>query len=196
MSDACTCSHSCSGFVCVCVTEKQRDHWLLYVNREIMLRGKLDVETGSEAQNDMFITRHKLWTTVELTSSAGFCLFQPQYSLHGKSPTYEPSGCKTSKMQTCICMFSRINSSCLWRTLSHTCILFCVIYCIIAVQHEELTNEDLMEFEAQRKDEERQEEEETEEPKSFMIQEMARGFYLFEEAVSFWDMHACVLWIQ
>ena len=137
--------------LCVCVTEKQRDHWLLYVNREIMLRGKLDVETGSEAQNDMFITRHKLWTTVELTSSAGFCLFQPQYSLHGKSPTYEPSGCKTSKMQTCICMFSRINSSCLWRTLSHTCILFCVIYCIIAVQHEELTNEDLMELEAHQK---------------------------------------------
>ena len=43
----------------------------------------------------------------------------------------------------------------------------------------ELTNEDLMILEAQRKDEERQEEEETEEPKSFMIQEMARGFYLF-----------------
>ena len=56
---------------------------------------------------------------------------------------------------------------------------------LLTVQHEELTNEDLMELEAQRKDEERQEEEETEEPKSFMIQEMARGFYLFEEAVSF-----------
>ena len=36
----------------------------------------------------------------------------------------------------------------------------------LAVQHEELTNEDLMELEAQRKAEERQEEEEvTEEPK-------------------------------
>ena len=55
----------------------------------------------------------------------------------------------------------------------------------LAVQNEELTNKHLMELEAQRKDEERQEEEETEEPKSFMIQEMARGFYLFEEAVSF-----------
>ena len=36
---------------------------------------------------------------------------------------------------------------------------FCVLYCVIAVQHEELTNEDLMELEAQRKDEERQDEE-------------------------------------
>ena len=40
------------------------------------------------------------------------------------------------------------------------------------------------ELEAQRKDEERQEEEEvTEEQKSFMMQEMARGFSLFEEAL-------------
>ena len=39
------------------------------------------------------------------------------------------------------------------------------------------------ELEAQRKDEERQEEEETEEPKSYLMQEMARGFYLFEEAL-------------
>ena len=54
----------------------------------------------------------------------------------------------------------------------------------LAVQHEELTNEDLMELEAQRKDEERQEEEEvTEEPKRFMTQEMAREFSLFEEAL-------------
>ena len=46
------------------------------------------------------------------------------------------------------------------------------------------TNEDLMELEAQRKDEERQEEEEvTEEPKRFMTQEMAREFSLFEEAL-------------
>ena len=80
-------------------------------------------------------------------------------------------------------MFSHVSSSCLWRTLSHTCILFCVLHCIIAVQHEELTNEDRMELEAQRKDEERQEEEETEEPKSYMLQEVARGFYLFEEAL-------------
>ena len=54
----------------------------------------------------------------------------------------------------------------------------------MAVQHEELTNEDLMELEAQRKDEERQEEEEvTEEPKRFTVQGMARGFSLFEEAL-------------
>lgn len=43
----------------------------------------------------------------------------------------------------------------------------------------ELTNEDLMEVEAQREDEERQEEEEvTEEQKGFMTQVMARGFSL------------------
>ena len=53
----------------------------------------------------------------------------------------------------------------------------------LAVQHKELTNEDLMELEAQRKDEERQKEEVTEEPKSFTTQEMARTFSLFEEAL-------------
>ena len=54
----------------------------------------------------------------------------------------------------------------------------------LAVQHEELTNEDLMELEAQRKDEEKQEEEKiTEEGKRFTMQEMARGFSLFEEAL-------------
>ena len=44
-------------------------------------------------------------------------------------------------------------------------VLLCAsLYSIFAVQHEELTNEDLMELDAQRKDEERQkEEEETEE---------------------------------
>ena len=52
------------------------------------------------------------------------------------------------------------------------------------MQHKELTNEDLMELEAQRNDEERQEEEEvTEEPKRFTTQEMARGLSLFEEAL-------------
>ena len=44
----------------------------------------------------------------------------------------------------------------------------------------ELTNEDLMILEAQRKDEESQEEEEvTEKPKTFKEQVMARGFCLF-----------------
>ena len=52
---------------------------------------------------------------------------------------------------------------------------------LLAMQHELLTNEDLMELEAQRKDKERQEEEVTEEPKRFMTQKMARGFSLFEE---------------
>ena len=54
---------------------------------------------------------------------------------------------------------------------------------LLAVQHEELTYEDLMELEAQKKDEERQEEEVTEEAKRFTTQEMARGFSLFEEAM-------------
>ena len=53
---------------------------------------------------------------------------------------------------------------------------------LLAVQHEDLTNEHLMELEAQRKDEERQGEEVTEEPKRFTMQKMERGFSLFEEA--------------
>ena len=40
-----------------------------------------------------------------------------------------------------------------------------------------------MDLEAQSKDEERQREEITEELKRFMLQEMARGFPLFEEAL-------------
>ena len=55
---------------------------------------------------------------------------------------------------------------------------------LLAVQHEELTNEDLMELEGHTKDEERQEEEEVpEELKRFTMQEMARGFSLSEEAL-------------
>ncbi|TEA35121.1 hypothetical protein DBR06_SOUSAS12910001, partial [Sousa chinensis] len=50
---------------------------------------------------------------------------------------------------------------------------------ILAVHHEELTNEDLMELEGKRQEKE----EVTEEPKRFMMQEMARGFSLFEEAL-------------
>ena len=56
----------------------------------------------------------------------------------------------------------------------------------LAAQQEELTNEDLMELEAQRKDQERQEEEEVaEEPKRFKMQDMSRFsffFYFFEDA--------------
>ena len=47
-----------------------------------------------------------------------------------------------------------------------------------------------MELEAQRKDKERQEEEEvTEEPKKFTMQEMARGFSLFEEPLLVLEAH-------
>ena len=49
--------------------------------------------------------------------------------------------------------------------------------------HEKLTSEDLMELEAQRKDEERQEEEITEEPKRFITQEMIREFSLLGQAL-------------
>ena len=66
---------------------------------------------------------------------------------------------------------------------------------LLAVQHEELTNEDLMELEAQRKDEETQEEEVTEELKRFMTQEIARGFSLFEEALLVFEaQHPNVEW--
>ena len=51
------------------------------------------------------------------------------------------------------------------------------------MQHKELTNEDLMEFEVQRMDQQRQEEEVIEELKRFRIQEMTRGFSFFEEAL-------------
>ena len=55
---------------------------------------------------------------------------------------------------------------------------------LLAVQHEELTNEDLIELEAQREDKERQEEEKvTEKTKRFTTQEMARGFFLSEKAL-------------
>ena len=47
-----------------------------------------------------------------------------------------------------------------------------------------LANVNQTELEAERKDKERQEEEEiTEEPKRFTVQEMVRGFSLFEEAL-------------
>ena len=58
-----------------------------------------------------------------------------------------------------------------------------VITMKLAVKLEELTNEDLMELKAQRKDEERQEEEVTEKLKRFRMQDMARGFSLFQEAL-------------
>ena len=54
-------------------------------------------------------------------------------------------------------------------------------------EHEELTNEDLMELEAQRNDEERQEKEVTEELRRSMLQQMTRGLSLFGEVLlDFW----------
>ena len=60
---------------------------------------------------------------------------------------------------------------------------------LLAVQHEEITNEDLMELEAQRKDKKRQEEEEvTEEPE---IRDAGNGegiLFLWEGTVGFCSM--------
>ena len=59
----------------------------------------------------------------------------------------------------------------------------------------ELTNEDLMGLEAQRKEEKQEEEEVTEEPKRFTVQEMARRFSLFKEALivfEAWDLNSMV----
>ena len=55
------------------------------------------------------------------------------------------------------------------------------------MQPKELSNEDLMEPEAQRKDEDSQEEEVTEELKRFTMQETARGSSIFEEAMSVFE---------
>ena len=62
------------------------------------------------------------------------------------------------------------------------------------MQHMELTKEDLMALEAQRK-EEKQEEEVTEEPERFTVQEMARRFSFFQEALivfEAWDLNSVV----
>ena len=53
------------------------------------------------------------------------------------------------------------------------------------MQHEELTNEDQMELEDQRKDEERQNEEVTEEPKRFMTGNGKGIFFILGGTVSF-----------
>ena len=62
------------------------------------------------------------------------------------------------------------------------------------MQHMELIKEDLMELEAQRK-EEKQEEEVTEEPERFTVQEMAGRFSFFQEALivfEAWDLNSMV----
>ena len=56
---------------------------------------------------------------------------------------------------------------------------------LLAVQHGELTNEDLMELEAQRKDKEGQEEGVTEEPKRLPMQEMPGAFLYLRGSVKF-----------
>ena len=56
---------------------------------------------------------------------------------------------------------------------------------LLAVQYEALTNEDLMELEAQRKDKEGQEEGVTEEPKRLTMQEMPGAFLYLRGSVKF-----------
>ena len=51
------------------------------------------------------------------------------------------------------------------------------------MQQDNLTNEDLMELEAQRKDEEREDGKVSEEPKKFMMKEMEKGCSLFDKAL-------------
>ena len=53
---------------------------------------------------------------------------------------------------------------------------------LLAVQHEKLTKEGLMELEAQRKDKERQEEEVTEDQRDFQFQ----GDFIWGGTASFW----------
>ena len=70
------------------------------------------------------------------------------------------------------------------RPLELGALLWTLPYRTIAVQHESLTNEDLMELEAQRKDKCRQEEDEqTEEQKRHTTQKRTRGISLFREAL-------------
>ena len=60
-----------------------------------------------------------------------------------------------------------------------------------------MSSEDLMELEAQRKDEERQDEEDVvEEPERFMIQEMARGLSLFEEVLLVFEALVLFLYLR
>ena len=62
-------------------------------------------------------------------------------------------------------------------------LFFALLYNTVAVQHDELTNKDLMELEAQREGGERQKEEVTEELETLMMQQMARRLFLFKEAL-------------
>ena len=61
-------------------------------------------------------------------------------------------------------------------------LFFALLYNTVAVQHDELTNKDLMELEAQREGGERQKEV-TEELETLMMQQMARRLFLFKEAL-------------
>ena len=44
------------------------------------------------------------------------------------------SSCKLSKMQACICPITWVNS-CVWHTVSHTCILFKLLYFVYSIQY-------------------------------------------------------------
>ena len=61
-------------------------------------------------------------------------------------------------------------------------LFFALLYNTVAVQHDELTNKDPMELEAQREGGERQKEV-TEELETLMMQQMARRLFLFKEAL-------------
>ena len=131
--------------------------------------------------------------------------------IYSKSPTYV-STCELTKMWMCLGMsiyvslFTRLLHTVMWRHPLQEVVL-CELHCtvlyivqqysiyfklelqedniieLLDVQHEELTNEDLMELEAQRKDEEREDGKVSEEPKKFMMKEMEKGFSLFDKAL-------------
>ena len=107
---------------------------------------------------------------------------------YSKSPTHKLSSCKLSKMRTCVHMSNHVSEftclayivtcmhplqvvvllcTLLYSTISSTVVQYLYFKLdlqeddfiqLLAVQHEELTNEDLIELEAHRTDEERQKE--------------------------------------
>ena len=92
-----------------------------------------------------------------------------QLSLQSKSLTYKPSNCELSKEVTMHLHVESCQSTCLVYVVTcvhplQVAVLLCTLLQYFSIQYEELTHENLMGLEAQRKDEERQkEEEETEE---------------------------------
>lgn len=78
------------------------------------------------------------------------------------------------------------------RPLELGVLLWTLPYRTIAVQHENLTNEDLMELEAQRKDKCRQEEDEQTEEETHDAEEDKGNFFISGGTVSFGGLRTCL----